>query len=749
MNRFLSLNPITSRIPPFFLGSSLPTVNYPAIVQGISGLLSYWRFGDTSTLLDSVGGRDGTFTSAPALVSTLVPGSLDGSLQFTGQRANIPHDAAFQLAAFTLSFWVRFDTPPSDSTILFPFAKDRSGITAGDFAIGYTSANELWARFQTGAVTAAGVTYELTKESNLYHVVTTADSSGLSLWVDGQFIGTDATYTGAWSVNSTEIRLCNPVFSGVFADITLDEMALYNRVLTTSEIISLSLNSTAPIAPDLGPFEIVGGQDLEINLIASATYTGLDPTVAIVTKSDLTGASHDVTVTAGIATVTTIAVTPDQTGLVFTYTVQDTNGTSSAGTVTVNVREGAAPPPPDPLPIYQPYTESSADTVVVASMAALASAINAAPPGRNILIAAGTYTGGTYTFSPSGTEANPVVVRPQGAVGSVVINGGTWTLQGSRFVLSKLYANNVSWNVNNGASFNRISRCRFRQINRHTIFLGAATDTRIDRCDFSEYLNGTGSKSCIHFRHSQVADGTLKRILIDYCYAHDIATATGSNGQEIMGQTSSSSGALFVNPEAVIDHCLFRNIGPVPGEGEVIGAKSTGLTVQFCTFEGTHSSMYLNFPRQGELMTMRSSWFENNGNSSFFRLHSDDGLVIGNRFIGTARLAVMAGTHTWDEIEALGAPPALAYSASRRARIIGNILDTGVIEIGRPVGSLTSVYPASASVLEANIRNGAAATTGNGVTYTNQSGTTISASTAESYVPAVKLLPADVGLNVP
>jgi hypothetical protein len=44
--------------------------------------------------------------------------------------------------------------------------------------------------------------------------------------------------------------------------------------------------------------------------------------------------------------------------------------------------------------------------VVVSSMAALGTAVNAAPPGRNILVAPGTYTGGTLTFNRDGTAAH-------------------------------------------------------------------------------------------------------------------------------------------------------------------------------------------------------------------------------------------------------------------------------------------------------------------------------------------------------
>jgi hypothetical protein len=212
--------------------------------------------------------------------------------------------------------------------------------------------------------------------------------------------------------------------------------------------------------------------------------------------------------------------------------------------------------------------------------------------------------------------------------------------------------------------------------------------------------------------------------------------------------TSSASGALFKNAGIVIDHLLMRNVGPIPGEGELLGLKSGGWVIQYSTFENNHSSMYINLPRQGFDMTVRSCWFEG-PKSDTLRVGSDNALIIGNRFVGGQIIGVMAGTHTWSEIIALGSPPANAYSAARWARIIGNVLDTGTIQVGRQVGSLTMNHPASGAVLQANTRNGAPATTSNGVIYVDQTDTTISALTAESFTPAVKLTPADVGLFAP
>jgi hypothetical protein len=717
---------------------------YPAIVHNIPNLLAYWRCGSTDRLTDFAGSRHGTFNNTPGLVTPIAPKSVDGAIKLAGQRASVPHDAGLLLPAVTLSFWIRLDAAPSETASVFPIAKDWSGLNNGDFAIAFTGESELWARFQTMSGVAPGVKHPITIGVP-FHAAVVCSSAGLALWVNGQLIGIDDTYTGGWSTNTAEIRFGSPLFSQFFADVTLDEIALYSRALAENEVLTLAnkLTGVGPVVPDRGPFEVTGTDNLQIDLLAEVAYVGSSPTVTIVDKSTVIAAGHDVTVSDGIATFASIAVGSDETGLMFTYTVEDVNGTSNVGTVTINVRQTVAP---SGGPLYQCYADSAADTVEVASMASLATAINAAPPGRNILIAPGTYTGGTYTFSPAGAENNPVVVRPRDGIGTVTVNSPTWRLTGSRFVLSGIYFNNSRIDVADGASFNRITRCQFRQIGGNSIQIYAATDTRIDHCDASEYLSSTNSKGFVRFRHTNIGDGTLKRLLIDQCYVHDITPGTGANGMEPIGQTSSSGGALFQNAGIIIEKCLIKNVS-IPGEGEIFGLKSGGWIIRECTFEN-NSGMYLNMPRQGFDMTIRSCWFEG-GRNPTLQAMSDNLLVIGNHFFGSQNCDIFAGNYTWDEIVALGTPPSTAYSVARNPRVIGNILDTGSIRLGQFWSNLTAVHRVSNAVLEANSRGGASATTSNGVSMLFETGTTIRATTEESYTPAVKLVPGDVGLFAP
>jgi Chondroitinase B len=112
-------------------------------------------------------------------------------------------------------------------------------------------------------------------------------------------------------------------------------------------------------------------------------------------------------------------------------------------------------------------------------MAALQTAVNAAPPGREILIAPGTYSGGTLTFNRDGTEANPIVIRPQSGFGTVTINNAAWTIAdtASRLVFEKLFFE--AGRVTLRADHNRISRCRFRNSGAEMVGMETGRDCRI------------------------------------------------------------------------------------------------------------------------------------------------------------------------------------------------------------------------------------------------------------------------------
>lgn len=397
---------------------------------------------------------------------------------------------------------------------------------------------------------------------------------------------------------------------------------------------------------------------------------------------------------------------------------------------------GDGPPEAGPPPTASHgtcFAESSADTVVVSSAAALESAVNAAPAGRQILVAPGTYSGGTLVLSNSnGTQSQPVVIRPQQGQGTVTFTSPVWDVTGSRIVISKLQLTKAQITLR--GQHNRLTRCKLTEITKDAVVVLAATDLRIDHCDFSD-VSGTNNQSPIFFNLGAVAKDQTKRVLIDYNHFHDINVYPGVNGMEIV-ITSTATGAYWKDPQAVVDHCLFSNID-IGNEGEVISVKNSGTDVRFSTF--VNVALYLS-QRYASNNEVRSCWFESMA-TRCLNIWGDNHLVIGNRFVGNMHMRVGAGTADWDAALANKPGGAGGYNAARNCKIVGNKLDTGKIEVGGYWSSSTPTVPAQNNTIEATSPATAVA-----LIPGRETGTVVKSTTSESYVPAVKLTPTDVGL---
>jgi Concanavalin A-like lectin/glucanases superfamily len=93
---------------------ALPDPSYKRTILGTPGLISYWRLGESSgrTAYDEKGTRNGEYVNAVGLRQPGVfgPGK-NTSVVLSGPGAylHIPHDAEYNLNAFTIEFWLLLD----------------------------------------------------------------------------------------------------------------------------------------------------------------------------------------------------------------------------------------------------------------------------------------------------------------------------------------------------------------------------------------------------------------------------------------------------------------------------------------------------------------------------------------------------------------------------------------------------------------------------------------------------------------
>ena len=337
------------------------------------------RFSNTSGVIDSAAGqRHGTYDGPVTLVPGL-PTASDAGSRLAGNVAGVvPHDPGLQLPAFTLSAGVQLVEVPTDPNWFF-LTKDASGLVDGDFGVRFTPQLELNARFQTiqdGTAPGVSVTVEV---GRTYHVLVTAGPHGMSMWIDGTLIDTDPTYAGGWIANTQPIWFARGIANNFLANVVLDEIALYSRVLADAEIIALSQQTNLPVATDDHGFEVSSGATEIFDVVANDSWVGRRESLAIdIISPPAFGAvsvrSNNTIELAGYP------VEQDEADS-FTYRIRDAVGQSNVATVGFTVLNEALPPPLGDLTTREPlcYVESAADTVVASSAAALETAVNNAP----------------------------------------------------------------------------------------------------------------------------------------------------------------------------------------------------------------------------------------------------------------------------------------------------------------------------------------------------------------------------------
>jgi Concanavalin A-like lectin/glucanases superfamily len=697
------------------------------------------RLATTASIVDrkSTLASVGYTGSGQTLVSGL-PTDSDGAIDFAGTASgSLAHVEALELEAFNLSFWFIANDIPEDGDRWALVCLDGSGDTTGDFVTMLEDDASITIGFKVTGLPRKIVTPPPITVGQAHHLVVRADNTGLDAYLDGVYLGKNTYFTDAWSENVSPLRLASVPWRLGTADVVRDEVAVYDYVLTEAQVLALALRSDLPIANSLSA-NVPESATTTIDVVANDSFSGAKAglTVTIVDDTEVDGAGHSVSVNEdNDIDFVASAVTADEE-VEFTYRIEDTLGTSNTATVTVTVQNAAASPA-----IANCYVENATNPIVVNNTAnlggALATAITtAAATGRNILIAAGTYTGGTATFNPAGTAANPVVIRPRGAVGSVIVNNATWTVAAgsARLVISKLYFNSAHIELN--GTHHRVTRCRFRQVGRpvlvttdagYCVTIKNGDFMRVDHCDMSDWLALNTAKGFVNFEQPEFTTGGHRDALVDYNYLHDYSSPPGSANAANVFNTSSGSGAWRYDARVVFDHNLVRNATPLR-DNEFVTCKFSGVVFSFNTFENIDG--YLQ-QRQGGGWEVRSNWLENMGNVAPLKSFDDFGageqsgagraLVIGNRLVGNLSIWICSGN------SATVGPN--FYHASREGRYIGNIVG-GAIRVGFNYDGATSVVPATNNLLWNN--------TGT-VILNHQTGTIQNVPDNEPFKPAVKI----------
>jgi len=228
-----------------------------------AGLVSYWDFNDgtgSSTATDVVGGRTGNLVnmaSGSDWVTGHTGGAGDYALTFDGsnERVEVPtYKGQAGRSARTMSAWVNADLT---NKVILSWGKNEAGQkwvfrTNSQNGDPDTLRVEVNGGFQVGSTDIVGTGWQ--------HVVATWENDGspnvgdVKLYVGGSLETNSSTNTNGINTNTSQnFWIGGESFGSRYFDGEIDDVAVWNRVLTATEIASLAAGTAPTAIPTVAP----------------------------------------------------------------------------------------------------------------------------------------------------------------------------------------------------------------------------------------------------------------------------------------------------------------------------------------------------------------------------------------------------------------------------------------------------------------------------------------------------------------
>ena len=190
---------------------------------------------DGSSLTDQSNWQHSTILNTSNNTNRAVPGAVgDFALQPQGTVQVAPH-AALDLShgEFTQALWVKYTNAPSNNQLLI----GSSGETAQAYPSLYVTPNHgLRYGFGDGSAFVGGTVDGVLNGGQWHFVVVTFDGVAYQIYVDGTLRHRDDTLAGKVPSATETLMLGSP-----FASLAVDDVRLYGRILSASEIQMLKV----------------------------------------------------------------------------------------------------------------------------------------------------------------------------------------------------------------------------------------------------------------------------------------------------------------------------------------------------------------------------------------------------------------------------------------------------------------------------------------------------------------------------
>lgn len=270
----------------FFGPTTRGVANYLLSSTGVHaldpGLVGYWNFdaGSGATASDSsASGNTGTLTNSP----TWTTGKAGQALMFDGVSSYVSTSPTLNQTKGSISVWVNTTATLNSGKSYTVFSGSGPGNLVTLLFNGYGSGSD-WEFSVRGNYgnTIATVSPKIASNTTLqgwHHLVATWDvATGVSLYLDGVLVSNKSGTTGAITTTQQTISTPTNAFKG-----TIDEVKLYNKILTSAEVSVLygttnAAPTTTPGNPSPAPLA-----DVFPPLISSVTTATVSTTGATIT----------------------------------------------------------------------------------------------------------------------------------------------------------------------------------------------------------------------------------------------------------------------------------------------------------------------------------------------------------------------------------------------------------------------------------------------------------------------------------
>jgi hypothetical protein len=358
-----------------------------------SGLTGYWNFdqGSGISATDSSGSNTGTLTNGPTWVAGRV-GS--GALNFDGSNdvVTMPSDV-LGTGNITISAWVY---PES-------FGGGSSARIAGNGQT-YLKVGSFGSRFNftsnAGAVVLNAADNSVVLNSWTHVAVTRQSDGTANIYINGVLSKTGASGTPVAGSNFT---ISNS--SGVAWDGSIDEVRLYNRVLSAQEISDIYTDTGGSTPPPPPPTPSAGDTTAPVfsNVASSSitatgatiTWTTNEPATSQVDYGFTTGYGSQTTINSALTTSHSQTISGLSPSTAYNFRVRSADtannlGLSNNSSFTTSAATTPSPTPPTPTPT--PTPTGGVVSASSCSSADVQNAINISSNGNAVTVPPGNCT---------------------------------------------------------------------------------------------------------------------------------------------------------------------------------------------------------------------------------------------------------------------------------------------------------------------------------------------------------------------